>query len=182
MTGNPPLDTIYTAEEAAERLRLTNRGVIKLGRQYGLCSRRGRDYLFSEADILELWQVMREPAKSPKPASVKAAPTLDLKDIAWRFGPSCSVDRRQMDVLRALAGSRRPLTHKQISGAGPRTIDTFLSAGLAVEVGRDEQGDKRVSITEKGREQIAIVDRWIKLRLKHGKGPGGWGRHLKEKT
>lgn len=71
MTGNPPLDQIYTADEAAERLRLTSRGVIKLGRQYGLCSRRGRDYLFSEADILELWQVMREPAKSPKPPPVK---------------------------------------------------------------------------------------------------------------
>lgn len=67
-----PLDAIYTAGEAAARLRLTNRGVIKLGRQYGLCSRRGRDYLFSEADILELWEVLREPAKSPKPTAVKA--------------------------------------------------------------------------------------------------------------
>lgn len=178
-----PLDTIYTAEEAAERLRLTSRGVIKLGREYGLCSRRGRDYLFSEADILELWQVMREPAKERKPLTVKIAPTMDLlKDIAWRFGPSCSVDRRQMEVLRALAGSRRPLTHKQISRAGPRTIDTFLDRGLAIEVGRDDQGDKKVSITAKGREKIAVVDRWIELRRKHGKGPGGWGRHLKEKT
>lgn len=66
-----PLDTIYNADEAAERLRLTNRGVIKLGREYGLCSRVGRDYLFSEADLLALWEVMREPAKAPKPPSVK---------------------------------------------------------------------------------------------------------------
>lgn len=178
-----PLDQIYTADEAAERLRLTNRGVIKLAKQYGLCSRRGRDYLFSEADILELWQVMREPAKSPKSPTVKIAPAGDLlKDIAWRFGPSCSVDRRQMEVLRALAGSRRPLTHKQIDRAGPRTIDTFLDRGLAIEVGRDDQGDKKVSITAKGREKIAVVDRWIELRRKHGKGPGGWGRHIKEKS
>ncbi|MFF0919064.1 hypothetical protein ACFYE8_05105 [Rhizobium leguminosarum] len=67
-----PLDTIYTADEAAERLRLTNRGVIKLGKAYGLCSRRGRDYLFSGADLLALWQVLREPAKVPKPPTVKA--------------------------------------------------------------------------------------------------------------
>lgn len=66
-----PLDTIYTADEAAERLRLSNRGVIKLGKEYGLCSRRGRDYLFSEADLLALWEVLREPAKSPKPTPVK---------------------------------------------------------------------------------------------------------------
>jgi hypothetical protein len=57
------LDNIYTAAEAAERLRLTTRGVIKLGREHGLCSRRGRDYLFSEADLLALWEIMREPPR-----------------------------------------------------------------------------------------------------------------------
>lgn len=67
------LDHIYTADEAAERLRLTNRGVIKLARQYGLCSRRGRDYLFSESDLLALWDVMREPAKAPRPTPVTPA-------------------------------------------------------------------------------------------------------------
>ncbi|MGO4196903.1 helix-turn-helix domain-containing protein [Rhizobium sp. YAF28] len=72
MAPTIPLDTIYTAAEAAERLRLTNRGVIKLAKEYGLCSRRGRDYLFSEADLLGLWEVLREPAKSQKPAPAKA--------------------------------------------------------------------------------------------------------------
>jgi len=70
-----PLNTIYTAVEAAERLRLTNRGVIKLGRQYGLCSRRGRDYLFSEQDLLALWEALREPAKVPKPPTTRAFPS-----------------------------------------------------------------------------------------------------------
>ncbi|OHV81733.1 helix-turn-helix domain-containing protein [Rhizobium sp. LCM 4573] len=65
------LDKIYTADEAAERLRLTNRAVIKIARKYGLCSRQGRNYLFSEADLLELWEVMREPAKEPKPLPPK---------------------------------------------------------------------------------------------------------------
>lgn len=66
-----PLETIYTADEAAERLRLTNRGVIKLARQYGLCSRRGRDYLFSESDLVALWDALREPAKEPRPRPIE---------------------------------------------------------------------------------------------------------------
>ncbi|MBY3386438.1 hypothetical protein [Rhizobium laguerreae] len=66
-----PIDTIYTADEAAERLRLTNRALIKIAREYGYCSRSGRDYLFSEADLLAIWQALREPAKSPKPRPAK---------------------------------------------------------------------------------------------------------------
>ena len=66
-----PLETIYTADEAAERLRLTNRGVIKLARQYGLCSRRGRDYLFSESDLVALWEALREPAKESRPRPIE---------------------------------------------------------------------------------------------------------------
>ena len=72
MAQTVTLDTVYTADEAASRLRLTNRSVIKLGKRHGLCSRRGRDYLFSEADILGMWEVLREPAKSRQPIPVKA--------------------------------------------------------------------------------------------------------------
>lgn len=86
------LDTIYTANEAAERLRLTARGIIKLGRQYGLCSRRGRDYLFSESDLLGLWEVLREPERAPRPATVKA-PQSDL---------------RLYETLQKLTKKRRP--------------------------------------------------------------------------
>ncbi|WP_455918872.1 hypothetical protein [Ensifer canadensis] len=78
MAPTAPLDTIYTADEAAERLRLTNRGVIKLGKQYGLCSRSGRNYLFSESDLLALWEVLREPPKVSKLPTVKA-PRSDLR-------------------------------------------------------------------------------------------------------
>ncbi len=62
------LDKIYTADEAADRLRLKRRGVIKLARTYGLCARFGRDYLFSESDLLALWAAIREPANLPTPA------------------------------------------------------------------------------------------------------------------
>lgn len=65
------LDKIYTAEEAAICLRLTNRAIIKIAKKYGYCSRSGRDYLFSEADLLAIWQVLREPAIEPRRAVVQ---------------------------------------------------------------------------------------------------------------
>ncbi|KKX33952.1 helix-turn-helix domain-containing protein [Rhizobium sp. LC145] len=176
------LDKIYTADEAAERLRLTNRAVIKIARQYGLCSRRGRNYLFSEADLLELWEVMREKATEPRRPTVKAAPARDFfKDNFWHFSPSVSVDRREMEVLRSLNSQKVPHSHKQIERAGPRTIEFFLKQGFVMEVDRDEDGDSIVAITDKGREQIAVVDRWIDHRVKHGKSAGTWARHLKLK-
>ncbi|MBY5698493.1 hypothetical protein [Rhizobium leguminosarum] len=92
-----PLDTIYTADEAAERLRLTNRALIKIAREYGYCSRSGRDYLFSEADLLAIWQALREPAKSPKPPPVK---------------PSIS-DHRLYENLVRLTAKKKALGRKQ---------------------------------------------------------------------
>lgn len=49
MAPTVPLDTIYTADEAAGRLRVTRRTIIKLGRDLGLCSKIGRDYFFRDA-------------------------------------------------------------------------------------------------------------------------------------
>ncbi|MDX0226781.1 hypothetical protein RWA06_02040 [Sinorhizobium meliloti] len=86
-----PLDTIYTAAEAAKRLRLTNRGVIKLGKEHGLCSRAGRNYLFSERDLLALWQILREPPKAPMLPTVKAHVS----------------DLRLYDALRKLTAKRK---------------------------------------------------------------------------
>ncbi|MDW9467196.1 helix-turn-helix domain-containing protein [Sinorhizobium meliloti] len=54
-----PLDTIYTTDEAAERLRVSRRTMIKLGRDLGSCSMIGRQYFFSERDLLDIWQAQR---------------------------------------------------------------------------------------------------------------------------
>lgn len=54
------IGTIYTLHEAAERLRMTPRMVCKIARAHGLCSRVGRNYLFSEADIDGIWHAQRE--------------------------------------------------------------------------------------------------------------------------
>ncbi|WP_037392911.1 helix-turn-helix domain-containing protein [Sinorhizobium fredii] len=59
MSPTIPLDTIYTADEAAERLRVTRRTMIKLGRDLGSCSKIGREYHFSERDLLDIWQAQR---------------------------------------------------------------------------------------------------------------------------
>lgn len=171
------LDKIYTTDEAAERLRLTRRGLIKIARTYGLCSRQGRDYLFSEADLLGLWEVLREPPKEPRPPTVKAqALGPSLKDMHWLFPPRVPIDCREFGVLRLLSKRRTPCTHKPLERAGPRTIEKLVKLGFAVEEGRDGQDNPLVRITPEGRDQIAIVDRWAKLRIKHGKSPGRWAR------
>ncbi len=54
-----PLDKIYTTDEAAERLRVSRRTMIKLGRDLGSCSTIGREYFFSERDLLDIWQARR---------------------------------------------------------------------------------------------------------------------------
>ncbi|MDW9544270.1 hypothetical protein GOA55_19005 [Sinorhizobium meliloti] len=59
MDSKAPLDRIYTTDEAAERLRVTRRTMIKLGRDLGSCSVIGREYFFSERDLLDIWQAQR---------------------------------------------------------------------------------------------------------------------------
>lgn len=59
MDSKAPLDKIYTTDEAAARLRITRRTMIKLGRDLGSCSVIGREYFFSERDLLDIWQAQR---------------------------------------------------------------------------------------------------------------------------
>ena len=71
MEPTVPLDTIYTADEAAARLRITRRTVIKLGRDLGSCSVIGREYFFSERDLLDIWQAQRAMPTSSQGRAVK---------------------------------------------------------------------------------------------------------------
>lgn len=66
------LGTIYTAKEAAARLRMTRHGVITIGRKYGCCAMHRRLVLFSEQDLLDIWQIMRAPATATKRATASA--------------------------------------------------------------------------------------------------------------
>ncbi len=176
-----PLDTIYTTDEAAERLRLTRRGLIKLARKYGLCSRVGRQYLFSETDLLGIWGVLREPERERRPPTVHVrANDPWFSDMRWLLPPRVPVDCREFGVLRLLGRRKAPCTHRELQRAGPRTIEKLIRLGLAVEISRDAEENPRIHITREGRDQIDKVDRWAKLRIKHGKSPGKWARNADE--
>lgn len=70
MPPTMPLDKVYTADEAAERLRVTRRTMIKLGRALGSCSAIGREYFFSERDLLDIWQAQRAIPKTSQGSAV----------------------------------------------------------------------------------------------------------------
>ncbi|WP_162137870.1 hypothetical protein [Sinorhizobium fredii] len=73
MDSITPLDKSYTTDEAAERLRVTRRTMIKLGRDLGSCSKMGREDFFSERDLLDIWQAQRAMPTSSQGRAVSTA-------------------------------------------------------------------------------------------------------------
>lgn len=65
MRSNELPETIYTLQEAAERLRTTPRALARIARGYGRCAEIGRSLRFCEADIAALWEAIRVTAKEP---------------------------------------------------------------------------------------------------------------------
>lgn len=165
--SSPSLDIIYTTDEAAERLRLSRRALIKLARKYGHCSRDGRDYLFSEADLLAIWQDMREPAQEPR-QRMPVAPLPSQRSLSETirsiFGPPLSAKGRALNVLKWLDKQRQPLTYAKIKDCGPRTIEELLSKGLVDEKGVDADGLQKVLITQKARNELRAYERWKQKR------------------
>lgn len=161
------LDTIYTADEAAERLRLTNRALIKIARRSGHCSRAGRDYLFSEADLLAIWQDMREPPTGNRRPSIVVplpSPLGISEELRWLLGPPIKVDRRVIHILQWLEKQKEPKTYAQIDRCGPRTIDDLLAKGFVASVEMTKDGLHEVRITAEGKDQVRIYKRWQKKR------------------
>jgi hypothetical protein len=75
-----PDGKIYTLDEVAAHLRLTNRGVAKIAKQHGLCMVRGRLILFTDADIEAIKDVLRCPPISPRRQIGQIVPALsDVK-------------------------------------------------------------------------------------------------------
>jgi hypothetical protein len=158
------LDAIFSAEEASERLRITKRKLIKIARETGNCSRLGRDYLFSEADLLAVWQGLREPAtpRERGSSSLELPHQVDYRDLLPR--PPTRVDARVLNVLRWLERQKEPLSHEHIGRAGKRTIEKLLLQGFVVQSGESMNGSKLVRITPAGRDQIKIAERWERRR------------------
>ncbi len=60
MTDNQgPLGKIYTLAEAAEYLRMSSKMVAKVGRREGLASMANGEFLFSDSDVVAIWNAMR---------------------------------------------------------------------------------------------------------------------------
>lgn len=67
-----PLGRIWTLTEAADYLRMTKQAISRTARKHGLCTVHGRELLFSDSDILAIWDAKRCPSGS---SNVKAATT-----------------------------------------------------------------------------------------------------------
>ena len=78
---NTPSGQVYTLAEAADHLRLTNRGVAKIAKQHGLCMVRGRDILFTDSDIEAIKDILRCPSNSSNGKTARhggsVAPSMD---------------------------------------------------------------------------------------------------------
>lgn len=61
---NGKLGKVYTLAEAAEHLRMTNRGIAKIAKRHGLCMVNGRNILFTDGDIENIKDILRCPSNS----------------------------------------------------------------------------------------------------------------------
>jgi hypothetical protein len=100
---NQPAGKVYTLDEAAEHLRLTNRGVAKIARQHGLCMVRGRDILFTDADIESIKEVLRCPSNSTSVVTHIGSQGLSKElDMTGRKKASVSEKARKLLIERSL--------------------------------------------------------------------------------
>lgn len=56
---NGPLGRIYTLAEAADYLRMSSKMVAKVARREGLATLANGEFLFSEKDLIAIWESMR---------------------------------------------------------------------------------------------------------------------------
>ncbi|NGO54212.1 hypothetical protein [Allomesorhizobium camelthorni] len=133
------LDTIYTEDEAAARLRITRRTAITLGKRYGCCSAYGRTVRFSEQDLLDLWQVLRVEAKEPRPVTVKAelpsASGVWLREYA-RKKRELHEERARLRKERETAARERRLEERR--QAARARADTKAAKRAAVAAAKSE--------------------------------------------
>jgi chorismate mutase len=158
------MDRVYTAEEVAERLQLTPRHVIKLGRRHGACSVMGRAYRFTEADVLAILEATRAEPQREKHVVVSTYNprfiTRGHSDMADCFRAPMTVDVRVFQVLRKISSLRSPTNPLTIERCGERTIDLLLSKHYIEIVGTTHQDRRLVRVTEAGAKVVKDVQAW----------------------
>jgi hypothetical protein len=144
-TPSATLDTIYTEDEAAARLRITRRVVITLGKRYGCCSVYGRKVRFSEQDLLDLWQMLRATAREPRPVTVKA----ELPGATGVWLREYSRKKRELHEERAR------LRRERAAAARERRLEEKRQA---VRAKADAKATKRAAVAAAKPETAADVE------------------------
>jgi hypothetical protein len=92
------LETIYTLVEAAEKMRLKPRALAAFARERGFCAVHGRTVLFSESDLVAIWEAMRcEPSPDTESkfySSPNGKVALQMARITLRQRPGSAPSKR----------------------------------------------------------------------------------------
>lgn len=121
------LEPIFTADEAADRLRLTRRAVVTAGKRYGLCFVHGRSVLFTESQLVELVEAMRF-----KPSS-----TLHQTYFSQRNGE------------KALASLRERLNEQRAEHDAKKAANALARREASLQRQRDKAEVRRAAKAEK---------------------------------
>ena len=155
---------IYTLAEAAQKLRLNKNALARLARRTGHCSQAGRTLLFSEDDLLALWEEMRVRPDDRRVHTSPAFLSRDTRERALAFlvtRPPITVDRRLLVVLKTISNHSQPCTHLAIDRCGAASIQELLHQGLVTNCGEDPHGNVKVKISQQGQKDLNKAEAWI---------------------
>src|ERR1700704_4565001 len=93
---NNPLGRVFSFDEAAAHLRVSKRAFQDIIKRHPFYAKNGRVYLFSESDVLKIWEAMRCPSNS----NAARDPNIGIS-----VAPS---EASLSSKLRALTTRRRP--------------------------------------------------------------------------
>jgi hypothetical protein len=91
-----PLGNVYTLNEAAAKLRVSRRAMQDIIVRLPFYSKNGRVYLFSDDDIMKIWEGMRE--ESNERLRLLSMPQLPRKRT---YRPTSDIHYRLKKILKA---------------------------------------------------------------------------------
>ncbi len=121
------LERIYTADEAADYLKLTRRAVITAGKRYSLCFVRGRDVRFTASHLAELPRAMAYKSTTTHAADLSGSDAFDrvlAKMRAENAARKLSIDARKAERRREAEQRAR---EKEEQRAAKRTARKLAS-------------------------------------------------------
>lgn len=127
------LPTVYTAEEAAARLKLTKRAVITYGKRYGLCAVYGRKVIFTGQQLVELLEAMRYKPDSTVEERYSAAyrSALALKDMRALLDEQQAVRQRKQQERRDQLAREREARRQRESTEREARLQVKRQAAIA---------------------------------------------------